>query len=160
MQSYKLLHHWPFTHTYFEYIFASKILNYAFNKSLIPFNPETTGVIDGGMMGFMDSVLLTWFRLSSWILNEITSRDGTSWVWRSFPKWSRSAYSVLVVIGSYIDIYTFNMAGCDPSSNELMQLLILFIVSLRIWTPFIEDAPSLFASKALVSTSDVHLLAS
>ena len=106
----------------------------------------------------MDPKLLTWFSYICWILIDITSRARTSWVWISFPKWPSSASSILIFIISYTDICTLEISGCSHDSIELMRLFIWFRVALSILTSFLEDYPSLFTSKVVISESYSRLL--
>ena len=158
MQSSKLLNHRLFTHTDFESIFASKLVRSPFAQSSSPFSPETTGVLDGGMMLFIYPRLLNWFSSSCCILASIPSSTGTSWVWSSFPKLSRSDSSILNVTRSCIAICTLEISGCAPYSIELTRLFILFRISLRIWTSFLEYVPSFFTLNLLISAPDACLL--
>ena len=155
----KLLNHRPFTNTDFESIFADKIASSAFTQYSSNFNPVTTCAIDGGMMGFIDPKLLTWFRSSCWILIGIASRTGTIWFWSYFPKLYRSDSSILMVMRSCTEYCTLDMAVCAPAYIELIWLLIWFRLALRIWNSFIEDTPSLFTSNTVFSASSAHLLA-
>ena len=158
MQPYKLLNHQPFTYTDLKYIFTAKLVSHALTQYSSTFRPDTTYVIGGGITRFMDIRILTWFISICFILTDITSRAGTRWVWIKFTKWSRSDSSILMVMRSCIAIFTLDMAGCAPAYIELIWILILFRVELRIWHSFLEDTPSLFTSKALLSASDARLL--
>ena len=59
MQSTNLQNQRPFTHNYFKSIFAAKFANYILTQSYSPFKLVKTGILVGGMMGFMDPILLT-----------------------------------------------------------------------------------------------------
>ena len=106
IQLSKILNHWPFMYTYLESIFAAKLVSYVLTQSYSPLYPATNCVLDGGMMGFMDLKLLTWFSSICWVFTGITSRAGTRRVWSYFPKWYRSASSILICVRYFTAICT------------------------------------------------------
>ena len=147
-----------YAHWFWTYLISQTCKLYL-NPIFQSLQPIKNGVLDEGMMVFINPRILTWFSSSCCILTNIPSSPGTSWFWSSFQKWYRSHSLLLKVMRSRIAICTLEISGCVPDYIELTRLLILFRVALRILTSFLEDAPSFFTSIFLLSAFYDRLLA-